>query len=195
MGQAEPIKTHYSYEEYLALEQQEGIRYEYFHGEVFAMAGGTKRHNRISKNIINAIDRLLNNDCESYIGDVKVKILHLLHYVYPDVVVTCDPKDLEDDQEASIQNPTLVIEVLSKSTQNYDLEQKKDAYMRIPTLEYYMMVSQEDCLVKMYERQPNFWAYTFYDEPTQSVSLPNLNLTLPISEIYKRVNFEADKDA
>ncbi|OJJ18876.1 hypothetical protein BKI52_25235 [marine bacterium AO1-C] len=193
MGQAEPVKTHYSYEEYLALEQQDGIRYEYYQGEVFAMAGGTKRHNRISKNLVTALDSSLGDDCESFIGYVKVEIFSQGYYVYPDVVVTCDPQDLEDDQKAFIRNPSLIIEVLSKSTQNYGKEHKKDAYMRLPALEYYVLVSQEQCLVKLYERRQDFWAYTFYDDANQSITFPKLNLTLKVGDIYKRVNFEKPK--
>lgn len=189
MGPAEPIKTHCSYEEYLALEQQDGVRYEYYRGEVFAMAGGTKRHNRISKNMVAALDSLLSNDCESFIGDVKVEIFPEGYYVYPDIAVTCDPQDLENDQKDFIQHPSLIIEVLSKSTQHDDLDNKKDAYLRLPYLEYYVLVSQEQCLIRLCERQKDFWAYKSYDSPDQSIAFPKLNLTLKVSDIYKRVDF------
>lgn len=190
MGQAEPIKTHYSFEEYLALEQKDNIRYEYYQGEVFAMAGGTKRHNQIAGNFYIYFSGVLPNHCRVYSGDVKVEIFPEGYYVYPDVVVTCDLQDLEDDQKAFVQHPSLIIEVLSKSTQNYDVEHKKDAYMRLPSLEYYVLVSQEQCLVKLYERREGFWAYTFYNDADQSIAFPKLNLTLKVSDIYKRVNFD-----
>ena len=185
---AESIRTHYSFEEYLALEQQDNMRYEYYQGEVFAMAGGTKRHNQIAGNFYIYFSGVLPDYCRVYSGDVKVEIFQENYYVYPDVVVTCNPQDLEDDQQAFVQHPSLIIEVLS--TQNYDVEHKKDAYMRLPSLEYYVLVSKEQCLVKLYERRQNFWAYTFYDDTDQSIAFPKLNLTLKVSDIYKRVNFE-----
>lgn len=193
MGQANPIKTHYSYEEYLALEQADNIRYEYYQGEVFAMAGGTKRHNRIVRNLSTTLEQLLQSTCETFTGDVKIEMHSHSHYVYPDVVVTCDPQDLEDDTEAFIQAPTLIIEVLSKSTQSYDLGPKKDAYMRLPSLEYYVLVAQNEYKVDVYERRQGFWAYTTYNEPTQPITFTKLNLTLKVSQIYQRVAFEVNE--
>lgn len=182
--------THYSYEEYLILEQQDGVRYEYYHGEVFAMAGGTKRHNQIAGNFYVFFSGALSDDCRVYSGDVKIEMHPHFHYVYPDIVVTCDSQDLENDQEVAISKPVIIVEVLSKSTQNYDLEHKKDAYMRLPSLEYYVLVSQNECLVKLYERRKDFWAYTFYDSAGQTIAFPKLNLTLTVGDIYKRVDFE-----
>ncbi|WP_299455871.1 Uma2 family endonuclease [uncultured Microscilla sp.] len=190
MGQAEPLKTHYTYEEYLELEQTEGIRYEYYQGEVFAMAGSTKRHNRISRNTLFLFEQSLNAHCEVFIGDVKVEIDQHKHYVYPDVVVTCNADDVENDQEVSVKHPSLVIEVLSKSTQGYDKNEKQKAYMRLLSLEYYMLIEQNTCEIELYSRQKGLWSYAFYNEPNQIIALPKLDLSLKVSDIYKRVKFD-----
>lgn len=190
MAQAEPIKTHYTYEEYLALEQTEGVRYEYYQGEVFAMAGSTKRHNQIAGNIYVWLTTSLPDECRVYSGDVKVEIDQQRHYVYPDLVVTCNADDVANDQEALVKHPSLVVEVLSKSTQGYDKNEKQKAYMRLPSLEYYMLVEQNTCEVELYSRQKNLWSYALYNEPNQMISLPKLNLSLTVSEVYKRVKFD-----
>ncbi|WP_045114822.1 Uma2 family endonuclease [Microscilla marina] len=190
MGQAEPLKTHYTYEEYLELEQTEGIRYEYYQGEIFAMAGSTKRHNRISRNTLFLFEQSLNDNCEAFIGDVKVEINQHKHYVYPDVVVTCDANDVANDQEVYVKHPSLVVEVLSKSTQGYDKNEKQKAYMRLPSLEYYMLIEQNTCEIELYSRQKDLWSYALYNDPNQVIALPKLNLSLKVSDVYKRVKFD-----
>lgn len=190
MGQPEPIKTYYTYEEYLALEQTEGIRYEYFQGEAFAMAGGTKRHDQIAGNLYFWARTSLSNTCRIYSSDVKIEIHSQSHYVYPDLAITCDPKDLDNDKDAFLNYPSLVVEVLPKSTRNYDKDQKKNAYMRLPSLEYYLLIEQDKCEVELYERHKDFWAYTQYTKPEQTIKFPKLNLSITLKEIYELVNLD-----
>ena len=189
MKQAEEKKDIYTYEEYLVLEQQDHIRYEFFHGEVFAMAGGTKRHNQISLNMQRALDDLMPDDCRAYIGDVKVEIHSLMHYVYPDVVFTCNTEDLEDELEAKVKAPTLIIEVLSKSTRGYDQDEKKAVYMRLPSLLYYVLVDQYKCYIEVYERLKDSWNYKIYDHLDDTIGFTQLDLKVPVAEIYRRVKF------
>ena len=189
---AESKKTHYAYEEYLALEQSDNIRYEYYNGEVFAMAGGTQAHNIISQNFILLLTQLLSSECISFIGDIKVEIQSKYHYLYPDVVVTCDPADIAQEK-TSISAPTLVIEVLSKSTQYVDKDAKKQSYMRLPTLEYYMLVAQDKVVIELYSRHKDFWTYKTYDDPMQVIELPKLHLSLKVSDIYRRIKFDQTK--
>ncbi|HAS40469.1 MAG TPA: Uma2 family endonuclease [Microscillaceae bacterium] len=189
MGQAKEKKDIYTYEEYLVLEQQDQIRYEFFHGEVFAMAGGTKDHNRIANNMHHYVDNLLSDSCDIFTGDVKIEINHLLHYIYPDVVLTCDPKDLKDGKDHKILYPALIIEVLSKSTRGYDQDEKKAAYMRLPSLLYYVLVDQYKCYIEVYERLKDSWNYKIYDHLDDTIGFTQLDLKVPISEIYRRVKF------
>lgn len=190
MGQAQEKQEIYTYEEYLALEQRYNIRYEYYQGEVFAMAGGTKRHDRISFNIRQSIEQIMHNDCDAFSGDVKIEIQPNIHYVYPDFAFSCDEADLEDDQDPLIKFPSLIVEVLSKSTRNYDKDQKKDTYMRLPSLLYYVLIDQHKYQIEVYERQKGFWKYTTYNQPEQIISFSQLNMQVTVKDIYRRVKFE-----
>ena len=189
MGQAKPQQTHYSYQEYLDLEQADDIRYEYYQGEVFAMSGGTINHNQISINTQRIIDDAMPDDCRAFIGDVKVEILANTHYVYPDVVYTCDANDLADGQDHKISAPSLVVEVLSKSTRQYDKDQKQNTYMRLPSLRYYILIDQYKYHVEVYERQEGFWKYTTYQTPEDVISLTQLGMHLAVKDIYRKVKF------
>jgi Uma2 family endonuclease len=122
MGLVNPEKKYYTYEQYLLLEQETGVRHEYYKGEVFAMAGGTKRHNRLTTKIFRLFDDIFSNKgCETYVSDVKLELAHLDHYVYPDVIVTCHPEDLANDEMVYVNHPNILVEILSKSTQNLGL--------------------------------------------------------------------------
>lgn len=189
MGRAKPKQTYYTYEAYLDLEQEEGLRYEYHNGEVFAMAGGTQAHNRICQNFILQLSQSLAHHCETFFSDIKVEIQSKYHYLYPDVVVTCDPDDIAQ-QKTSVNAPTLVIEVLSKSTQQVDKDAQKQAYMRLPALEYYMLVAQDKTRVELYSRHLDFWTYKTYEAPDQVIELPKLNLRLKVADIYQRIHFD-----
>lgn len=189
MRQSSHTQTHYSYQEYLELEQTDDTRYEYYHGEVFAMSGGTINHNRIANNTHHLIDNLISNNCDVFTGDVKVEILANTHYVYPDVVYTCDANDLADGQDHKISAPSLVVEVLSKSTRQYDKDQKQNTYMRLPSLRYYILIDQYKYHVEVYERQEGFWKYTTYQQPEEVILLAQLNMRLAVKDIYRKVKF------
>lgn len=187
MGQAKQKEEQYTYEEYLALEQQDHIRYEYYRGEVFAMAGGTKRHNQISLNTQRIIDNLTPDDCRTYMGDVKVEIDSLTHYIYPDVVFTCDSEDVSDELESKIKAPSLIVEVLSKSTRGYDQDEKQAAYLRLPSLLYYVLVDQYKYDIQVYERLTDSWNYKIYQNLDDVIKFPQIGLQIPVSEIYRKV--------
>lgn len=184
---------YYTFEEYLALEQTQQVRYQYFEGQVFAMTGGSKRHNTIAKNIIFDLDRQ-KPDCQTYLNDVKLELQAQSYYVYPDVMLTCDEDDLKDDQDSIVRNPTLVVEVLSPTTADYDANKKKRRYFALPTLQYYLLVSQEKPIVEVYERQSNFWKYVLYENLEDTIFLERLNIQLKLEEIYRRVNFSESKE-
>ncbi len=187
MGQVKQKEEKYTYEEYLALEQQDHIRYEYYHGEVFAMAGGTKDHDRIANNIHHHLDSLLSDDCDVFTGDVKIEMDAFAHYVYPDVVLSCDPKDQEDGKDHKIFYPALVVEVLSKSTRGYDQDEKKAAYLRLPFLLYYVLVDQYKYDIQVYERLTDSWNYKIYQNLDDVIKFPQIGLQIPVSEIYRKV--------
>ena len=138
----------YTFEECLKLEEQEHTRYEYYDGEVFAMAGGTLNHSSISGNINNAFDTGLSAaGCRSFQADAKVQLRNGSSYVYPDVVLTCDAEDINAEQ--FVKHPMLIVEVLSPSTESHDRNIKWHQYRRIPSLRYFLFVSQQMPFVEL----------------------------------------------
>ncbi len=133
MTAAQPVKKIYTFDEYLALEQAEGIRYEYWDGEVFAMAGTTKRHNTLVQNTSFVLRSFAKrNRCQVYTENVRQKLKTGNRYVYPDVIYTCDEADLADDLGIIVNSPSLLIEVVSGSTEKTDVHDKRPHYTKIP---------------------------------------------------------------
>lgn len=175
----------HSVQSYFEIDAASELRCEYFDGEIVAMAGSSLRHNEISGNILVNLHgqiRKKGNGYKTFISDVRLQIAEKNSYYYPDVMVACNPTDLANNQ--NVQNPTLVVEVLSESTQSVDLTTKLSVYMQIPGLQYYMIVSQTDMLVLLYERQQEFWALHIYDELSQEIKLTHLGVNLSLSSIY-----------
>jgi Uma2 family endonuclease len=186
----------YSFEEYQALEASGPIRYEYYFGEIFAMdelypvamAGGTKQHNRIVKNVGNLLDEFLEKGCESYNENVKLEVIAGGYYVYPDAILTCDPRDLEDNR--LVKYPSLVVEVLSESTQAHDLGSKLENYLRLPSLQAYLILHQHKMMVQCYDRNVDFWKYTLLEGPQAILVIPALSIRWPLSQLYAHVQFD-----
>jgi|JI8StandDraft_2_1071088.scaffolds.fasta_scaffold06926_4 Uma2 family endonuclease len=149
-----------SAEAYLAWEAEQSQRHEYVFGETYAMAGGTLNHNRVIGNLYLLLrERLRGTNCQVFTSDVKTEVSEWGPYFYPDVVVTCDPRDRAiDPQQSLIRFPCLIIEVLSPSTQSYDKTDKFKFYQRIPTLQEIVLVDLRFPNLMVYRRvAPNQW--------------------------------------
>lgn len=189
---AKTEKKYYSYEQYLRLEQETGVRHEYYKGEVFAMSGGTKRHNRLNTKIFRLLDDSFSSKgCEIFVSDVKLELAHLDHYVYPDVIVTCHPEDIANDEMVYVNHPHILVEILSKSTQNYDRDEKRINYFKIPSLQYYLLVWQTKPFVEVYERKQSFWIYKSYEGLNEEIALEDVEVRLCLKDIYQGIDFEA----
>lgn len=187
-AEAIPAKKKYSFEEYLQLEQQEGVRYEYHNGEVFAMAGGTFNHSDISFNVNSALNsEFRKRGCRSFQADVKVQLRNGENYLYPDVVLTCNVEDANEKQ--FIKHPVLIVEVLSPSTESHDRNVKWHQYRRIPSLKYFLFVSQEKFFVELYSRtQPNaLYTYQAFENIEDIIEFSELQFSLPLKEIYENI--------
>ena len=146
-------------DEYLTWERVQPAKHEFFHGEVFAMAGGSPRHNalcaRVSGTLGNALDA---RGCVVLSSDQRVGIAAGAHYVYPDVSVVCGPLDLELNDV--LTNPTSVVEVLSSTTEQYDRGLKWEGYQRLGSLQDYVLVSQSEARIEQFRRGPDgSWIY------------------------------------
>lgn len=185
MGQAELQKQHYTPEEYFALEAASEVRHEYFEGEVFAMAGASKAHNVLAQNLaVGLRTALRGKGCQTFIEDVRLVIKENIQYVYPDVLVTCDPADRRDDY--LVRHPVLIAEILSPSTAEYDRTEKFANYQKLPSLRHYLLVSQTAWVVEWFRRdEAGQWIYTLLPEPAAVLTIPDLGLTLPLRELYE----------
>jgi Uma2 family endonuclease len=171
--------------EYLEGEKIVKIRHEYVDGEVYAMAGGTKVHNLISFNLARTLHgHLRNTPCRVFIGDVKVHVAWdwRERFYYPDVVVGCAAGD---NDPYVVEQPKLIVEVLSDSTERDDRSTKFYAYRRLPSLEEYVLLAQETRRVEVYRRETG-WDLEIY-ETEGNFSLPGVGLDLTLAEVYEGV--------
>ena len=179
----------YTYEEYLELERNSEIKHEFYYGEIFSMAGTTLIHNEITLNIAFVFKNKLKKrkkKCSVYSEAVKVQILENHHYTYPDVVVRCD--ETEDDN-LTIKNPILIVEVLSNSTREYDAGEKFTFYKQIPSLKHYILVEQDFCLITCYTKDNNFWYHQAYTKLDALINLTHLKIDITVKDIYEEIVF------
>jgi Uma2 family endonuclease len=185
-----PDRLFMSATEYLDWEPTQEDRYEYWDGEVVAMSGGTRNHNRISGNWFKLLDdALLNRDCDVYIADVKVQVEPGRKYFYPDVVVTCDK---DDDDAQIVQFPCLIIEVLSPSTEAVDRGAKFARYRQFQSLQEYVLVQVDRPKVEVFRRNDrNQWVLSEYDLDDRLL-LESIGVEIAIADLYSQVQFESD---
>jgi Uma2 family endonuclease len=179
-------------QEYLRREREAEFKSEFIGGQLYAMAGASKRHVRINASIVLRLgNQLEGSSCEVAFNDLRVKINEAGDYVYPDIVVFCDGGEWEDDKFDTLTNPKIIIEVLSKSTSHRDHETKWPLYQQLPSLTDYLIVSQNRRHVQHYARQTaNMWLYSVHTAPEAEIVLSSINCTLTLGQIYERVTFE-----
>lgn len=177
--------TYISFPDYLKAEETSQIRHEYLNGQIFAMTGGSREHNLITLNIGTQLrNHLRGKSCQVFVCDMKVRIEKDDVSYYPDVVVTCNPQDKE---KFFLTKPCLIVEVLSPSTENIDRREKLMAYRKIEDLQEYVIVSQDNVEVEVYQKdgQGN-WARQILGK-NDAVHLVSLNFQLTITEFYEDV--------
>lgn len=182
-------KTYLTPEEYLVIERRNEYKSEYIDGEMVAMTGASRRHNLITVTITGQLyPQLRGRPCESYSGDMRVRIPTTRAYVYPDVVIVCGEPQLEDDYLDTLLNPTVLIEVLSESTERYDRGRKFGFYRTIESLAEYVLVAQDECRVEQYTKQGDGrWLLTDHRSPEDVVELAPIQCTLKLSEVYEKI--------
>jgi Uma2 family endonuclease len=188
---AEP-KSLISREAYLAMDRASEERHEFIAGEVFAMVGGTIRHDIIFGNVFVFLrSRLLGSGCEVFSSNMRITIPQLDIYTFPDISVVCGAEDFEDDQEDTLLNPIVLIEILSPSTESYDRGRKYHRYQHIRSFREYVLIAQDAPVVDHCIRQPDGrWLCSTVEGLDADVTLPSLNCTISLREIYARVRFE-----
>jgi len=176
----------YTLNEYQRLEEESDIRYEYHNGEVFAMSGAAPKHSALSSNINSFLRANLPKGCRPFDSDLKVFVESLQKGFHPDVSVACRPITGPDEINA-INNPILIVEVLSPSTADYDRGQKFWFYAELPSLREYVLVEQERRAVEVrYRPSPDGeWVMAYYEGKDAEILLRSLDLRLNINQVYE----------
>lgn len=187
-------KRYITEEEYLELEQTSTQKHEYYNGEIYAMTGGTEAHNLLAGNTHAALHaQLRRRPCKVYNSDQKIKVLATGLHTYPDVTVVCGQPQFIDRPRLTLINPTVIIEVLSPSTERYDRGMKFRNYRTIPTLQDYILISQDDYRIEQYVRQANDeWLLREAVGVEAQVIIRSIDCILALEDVYEKVEFEQD---
>ena len=182
------VQTQLTPEEYLAWERKAPFKNEYLSGQILAMSGASLAHNLITGNIFNGLyNQLMERECITFTGEMRVKARPITSYFYPDVAVVCDEPRFEDDVFDTLLNPTVVVEVLSRSTAAYDKGEKFEAYKQIASLQEYILVSQNRVNVERHFRLGTQWRATEFQKLADILSVDSIRCELPLRHIYRRV--------
>jgi len=182
--------------DYLAFERQSEIKHHFIDGEIYAMSGASRYHNIVISNIISSLrPQIRGKSCEIYPSDMKVRTPATGSYTYPDVTIVCDEPNFDDKQADVLLNPTLLIEVLSPSTELFDRGLKFQRYREIDSLQEYILIAQDSPHIERFLRQENGqWLLSEVDELDASFELTSIGCTLKLAEVYEQVSFEAAAD-
>ena len=176
------------------MERKATIKSEYINGQIYAMSGASREHNLITMNISNRLYiQFIERDCEVYTSDMRVKVSPTGAYTYPDVAVVCDAPRFEDTSFDSLLNPTVLVEVLSPSTEAYDRGEKFAHYRQLDSLQEYVLVSQNCVRVEHYLRQGEQWLLTELSALDDQLYLASIECELAWREIYAKVKFSSDE--
>ena len=181
----------YTPEEYLELERAADYKSEYIDGEIYAMIGGSEEHNFITGNIFAALHtQLQDRPCRAYVNDMRVRVSGADMYTYPDVAAVCGPRLFAEGRRDTLLNPTVIVEVLSPSTEAYDRGYKFAYYRRLESLTDYVLVAQDRIWVEHHGLRNGIWQLvTEASDLGDSVHLAAIDCTLTLAEIYRKVEF------
>ena len=186
-------KPYLTPEQYLTLERTAAYKSEYFRGEVFAMAGASPTHVLVVSNMVAALHgQLRRRPCTVYSTDLRVKVEASGLYTYPDIVVVCGDLQFDDDHQDTLLNPTLIVEVLSESTKDYDRGGKFAQYRKITSFAEYVLVAQDEYHVEHFVKQPQGgWLLSETNRLEDTLTLSSIECILPLSDVYEKVQFPA----
>lgn len=194
MGLAQPVQR-LTAKEYLALERAAETKSEFYDGEVFAMAGGSPMHSLIGTNAAGELrNKLRGGACLPFNSDLRVRPPGVPFYTYPYISVVCGPLKFDDEQEDTITNPSLLVEVTSPATEGYDRGAKFKLYQKMTSLREYLVISYAEPTLDLFVRQgSDEWLLKTVSGTESSLALPKLGVTLALKEIYAGVTFPPPK--
>jgi Uma2 family endonuclease len=178
----QPKQDHYSIADYLQNELDSDSKHEYIEGQVYAMAGASKNHQRVISNLVRILsDHLRNTPCDTFASDIKVKIGDLAVF-YPDVIVACEP---ETANEYYTEQPLIIVEVLSKSTRRVDETTKRRLYQTLPSLQEYVLIEQDIVDIEICRRSEGWQPEHYF--MGDDITFAAIELTVSVNDIYERV--------
>jgi Uma2 family endonuclease len=189
-----PKRRFVSIEDYLEGELRSAVKHEYLGGVTYAMAGARNAHNLIAANTLVALgSRLRGRRCRAFNSDTKVRVRlpTQVRFYYPDVPVVCRPNPQTDSFQ---DEPCVIFEVLSRSTRRIDEGEKRDAYLAIPSLSAYVLVEQESAAAVVFRRTPDGFVRECHDGLDAVIPLPEIEVDLPLREIYDGVEFTPEPE-
>jgi Uma2 family endonuclease len=185
-------QQYYTPEEYLELEETADYKSEYIDGQIIPMAGGTINHNQIALNLSTELNYAFKKQSyRVYMGDLRLWIAQKRIYTYPDVMIIAGEAEFFNDRKDVITNPQIIVEVLSKSTKNYDREDKFEAYRTIPTFQEYLLIDQYRVYVEQFSKiGKKQWNLREYDEEDEAIAFASVPFEISLQDLYNKVNFE-----
>ncbi|MBF2066924.1 MAG: Uma2 family endonuclease [Calothrix sp. C42_A2020_038] len=185
-------KRYYTVEEYLALEEKANSKSEYINGEIIPIAGASDNHNQIALNFSTELNfAFKRQNYRVYISDMRLWIPKQRIYTYPDVMVVAGESEFLENRKDIITNPKVIIEVLSKSTESYDREDKFKAYSTIPSFEEYLLIEQDEIYIRQYSKTANKrWSLQEYDDEDEKISLVTVPFEITLQDLYNKVKFD-----
>lgn len=187
-----PKKKEYAPEEYLALEQKAEYRSEYIDGNIFKLAGGTEAHIQICFNATRPFSDKLRGKCRAYQSEMKVWVEETRTYFYPDVTIVCGERKFHEGNTGIVENPILLVEVLSRSTEDYDKNDKFFIYQNLESFQEYVLISQSKPVVQQYLKQKDGnWKIKATIGLESVVNFESVGVELTLEAIYDLVEFEA----
>ena len=185
----------YTLEEYLRREEHTIDKHEFYNGQIIKMANSKFYHNLIIHNITRVLGNILLNSSYFVLGDSqKVYIEAENAAVYPDAIVICEKPEFYKGMESMLVNPLVVIEILSKSTAKYDQTDKFSLYKLLPSFKEYVLIdSRKPAVETRFQVEKGLWRFTNYTEPTTSINLQSIGISILMEDIYKKIEFSTKK--
>lgn len=176
--------------EYLELERNADFKSEYYNGEIFAMAGATLIHNKIVSNLIFLFNQFLKDKpCDVYPSDLRLQVEKSGLYTYPDITIVCGKTELLDNKFDTLKNPTILIEVLSDSTEKYDRGQKFSFYREIPSLKEYILVSSKTVKIEKFKRLEDGNYLYIESNEHQPFPIDSIDMNLNLEDVYNKIDW------
>ncbi len=186
-----PVYKNISALEYLSVERNAFEKHEYYQGEVFAMSGASIKHNKIFSHVFGELaSKLKGKNCMPFGSDLRIHIPKNTLYTYPDISIVCGETECTDDFFDTVLNPSVIIELLSKSTRNYDKGEKFSLYRDIDRLQEYILIDTERIHVEKHIRNnDNSWQLTEFKSSEDSFLISTVNLSISLKDIYEGISF------